>query len=235
MGTNLSFSTARLFTWKQDWFQFSAALSKLLALLEQQCRASQPFFFVDHLRKFSSQSILAGVAAVTHSDRVVPASGGHRLDVCGAGAAHALSTRPAVVLGHHCSEGFGALVALSDVVVRHPVVWPSHVFHKTWRNSRFSGYGFNERINIHIWTDHSVKLHNIIYTGADVNHFTRYQASLMFMVWISKQILNNSWRMDSFRPLDVYLCQTFLAGEPSSQSGPVVQSSHLPLTDFRVN
>lgn len=81
----------------------------------------------------SSQTIRAGVAAVTHSDWVVPASGGHRLDVWGAGAAHTLPTCPAVVLRHCWSEGFGALVALGDVLVWHPVVWPSHAFHKTWR------------------------------------------------------------------------------------------------------
>lgn len=76
------------------------------------------------------------MAAVTHSDWVVPASGGHRPDVCGAGAAHTLSTGPAVVLGHGRSEGFGALVALGDVLVWHPVVWPSHIFHKTWGEGR---------------------------------------------------------------------------------------------------
>lgn len=89
-----------------------------------------------HFEKFSwlkksSQAISAGVAAVTHSDWVVPASGGHRPDVCGAGAAHTLSTGPAVVLGHYRSEGFGALVALGDILVWYPVVWPSHIFNKT--------------------------------------------------------------------------------------------------------
>ena len=78
-----------------------------------------------------SQSIGAGVAAVTHSDRVVPASGGHGPDVCGAGVTHALSTGSAVVLGHGCSEDLGALVALGDVLVRNPVVGPSHILHKT--------------------------------------------------------------------------------------------------------
>ena len=125
------------------------------------------------------------MAAVAHSDRAVPAPGGHGLVVCGAGAAHALPTGPAVVLGHRWSEGFGALVALGDVLVRHPVVRPSHVFHKTCEertgqeivNSTFSAagavYGFYKHLQ------QSVKLHHIIYTGADVNHFT---GSLMFMV-----------------------------------------------------
>lgn len=88
-----------------------------------------------HFEKFSwlegLQAIRAGVAAVAHSDWVIPASGGYRLDMCGAGTAHALSAGPAVVLGHHRSEGFGALVALGDVVVWHPVVWSSHILHKT--------------------------------------------------------------------------------------------------------
>lgn len=73
------------------------------------------------------------MAAVTHSDWVVPASGGDGLDMCGAGTTHTLPAGPAVVLGHCWSEGFGALVALGDVLVWHPVVWPSHIFHETER------------------------------------------------------------------------------------------------------
>lgn len=71
------------------------------------------------------------MAAVTHPDRVVPASGGHGPDVSGAGATHTLSTGSAVVLGHCWSEGLGALVALGDILVWNPVVRPSHVLHKT--------------------------------------------------------------------------------------------------------
>lgn len=82
-------------------------------------------------KKKGSQTICAGMAAVTHSDWVVPASRGHGSDVCGAGTAYTLATGPAVMLGHCRSERFGALVALSDVLVWHPVVWPGHVFHKT--------------------------------------------------------------------------------------------------------
>lgn len=78
-----------------------------------------------------SQGVRAGVTTVTHSDRVVPASRGHGLVVCGAGPAHALPTGPAVVLRHGWGERFGALVARGDVLVRHPVVWPSHVLHET--------------------------------------------------------------------------------------------------------
>lgn len=70
------------------------------------------------------------MAAVAHPDRVVPAAGGHGLDASGALAAHALSAGPAVVLGHDGREGLGALVALGDVLVRHPVVRPSHVLHE---------------------------------------------------------------------------------------------------------
>lgn len=90
----------------------------------------------EHFEKFAwwkrSQAVCAGVTAVTHSDRVVPTSRGHGLVVCGAGPANALPTGPAVVLRHGWSERFGALVALGDVLVWHPVVWPSHVLHETW-------------------------------------------------------------------------------------------------------
>lgn len=53
--------------------------------------------------------------------------------MCGAGAAHALPARSTVVLGHDRSEGFGALMALSDVLVGDPVVGSRHFFHKTER------------------------------------------------------------------------------------------------------
>lgn len=68
-------------------------------------------FFVNHLRRTEcnvqsapglkwSQTVRASVAAVANSNWVVPASGGHRPGLCGAGAAHTLSTGPAVVLVH---------------------------------------------------------------------------------------------------------------------------------------
>lgn len=79
----------------------------------------------------ASVCVGAGEAAVAHSDRVVPASGGHGFDVCGTGATHPLATGPAVVLGHGCSEGFGALMTLDDVLIRHPVIWSSHVLYET--------------------------------------------------------------------------------------------------------
>lgn len=78
-----------------------------------------------------SQAFSVSVAAVTHSDRVVPAPGGNGSDVAGAGPTHTLSTGPAVVLGHGCCEGFGALVTLSNVLVWYPVVWPGYILHKT--------------------------------------------------------------------------------------------------------
>lgn len=90
-----------------------------------------------------SQSIRAGVAAVAHPDRVVPAPGGHRPDVRGAGAAHTLSTGPAVVLGHGWSERLGALVALGDILVWYPVVRPGHLLHKI-----LSGWGWAQKVNI---------------------------------------------------------------------------------------
>jgi len=91
-----------------------------------------PVFILSFIPSFfySSQAALAAVASVTHPDRVVPASRGHGLDAGGARPAHALTARPAVVLGHGRGEGLGALVALGDVVVRHPVVGPSHVLHE---------------------------------------------------------------------------------------------------------
>lgn len=73
--------------------------------------------------------VVAGVAAVTHSNWVVPAPGWHTHEVRGAWAAHTLPTHPAVVLGHGRGEGLGALVTLGDVLVGHPVVWPSDVLH----------------------------------------------------------------------------------------------------------
>lgn len=78
-----------------------------------------------------SQTVGASVAAVTHSDWVVPASRGHWAALRGAGAAHALSARPAVVLGDGRGEGLGAVVALRDVLVGHPVVGTSNVLHET--------------------------------------------------------------------------------------------------------
>lgn len=78
-----------------------------------------------------SQGVSAGEATVTHSDGVVPASGGHGFDVCGTGATHALPAGPAVVLGHGCREDSGALMAPGDVLIRNPVIRSSHVFHKT--------------------------------------------------------------------------------------------------------
>lgn len=78
-----------------------------------------------------SQAVRASVAAVTDSDRVVPASRGHRPGLCGAGAAHALSAGPAVVLGNGRGESLGAEVALRDVVVGNPVVGTSNVLHET--------------------------------------------------------------------------------------------------------
>lgn len=79
-----------------------------------------------------SQAVRASVAAVTDSDWVVPASRGHRPGLCGAGAAHALSAGPAVVLGNGRGESLGAVVALRDVLVGNPVVGTSNVFHETW-------------------------------------------------------------------------------------------------------
>jgi len=78
-----------------------------------------------------SQAVCAGVAAVTHSDWMVPASRRHRLVVCGAGTADTLPTGPAVVLRHGWGKGFGALIALGDVLVWDPVVWSSHILHET--------------------------------------------------------------------------------------------------------
>lgn len=103
--------------------------------LEQQYQDSQcsSESSEEDRRKTRSQGVCTGVATVTHPDRVVPASGRHRPAVCGAGTTHPLPTGPAVVLGHDWSEGFRALVALGDVLVGYPVVWPSHVLHKTER------------------------------------------------------------------------------------------------------
>lgn len=78
-----------------------------------------------------SQGFRAGEAAVTHSDGVVPASGGHGFDVCGTGATHSLPAGPTVVLGHGCCEGLGALMAPGDVLIWNPVVRSSHIFYKT--------------------------------------------------------------------------------------------------------
>lgn len=80
-----------------------------------------------------SQALCASMAAVTYSDWVVPAPGGNRPDVAGAGATHTLSTGPAVVLRHGCCEDFRALVALGDVLVWYPVVWPGYILHKTYK------------------------------------------------------------------------------------------------------
>lgn len=77
-----------------------------------------------------SQALGAGVAAVTHPDRVVPAPGGNGPEVAGAGPAHTLSTGPAVVLGHGRCEAFRALVTLGNVLVWYPVVRPGDVLHK---------------------------------------------------------------------------------------------------------
>lgn len=70
------------------------------------------------------------MAAVTDSDRVVPAPGGNGPDVAGAGATHTLSAGPAVVLRHGYCEDLRALVALGDVLVWYPVVWPGDILHK---------------------------------------------------------------------------------------------------------
>lgn len=78
-----------------------------------------------------SQALCASMAAVTYSDWVVPAPGGNRPDVAGAGTTHTLSTGPAVVLRHGCCKDFRALVALGDVLVWYPVVWPGCILHKT--------------------------------------------------------------------------------------------------------
>lgn len=71
------------------------------------------------------------MASVADPDRVVPAPRWDGLDVCGAGTAHALATGPAVVFRHGRGEGLGTLVALDDILVRYPVVWPSNALHET--------------------------------------------------------------------------------------------------------
>lgn len=89
------------------------------------------------------------MAAVTDSDWVVPASRGHGPCLCGAGAAYALSTGPAVVLGHGRGESLGAAVALRDVLVRNPVVGTSNVLHETCDSvngiGRLSSSGTNRK------------------------------------------------------------------------------------------
>lgn len=175
----------------------SSALCPSSASSRSSSTGTHSVFIVDHLRKtkctlrgsglIKSQSICAGVAAVAHPDRVVPAPGGHRPDVRGAGAAHTLSTGPAVVLGHGWSERLGALVTLGDLLVWNPVVGPGHLLHKTLIGGGGGTKGkYKSKVFIgdHRWLllDHkqTIKLH-IICTQAGVNH-SGGRASLMFMV-----------------------------------------------------
>lgn len=69
---------------------------------------------------------------------MVPATRGHGAALSRAATTHPLTTRAAVVLGHARAERLGTLVALSDLVVRNPVVGSSHSLYETCRDDEMT-------------------------------------------------------------------------------------------------
>lgn len=71
------------------------------------------------------------IAVKADSDRMVPASRRDSPAVMGALVTEALSTGPAVVLGKLDAELLSAVVAVQDLVVRHPVCRPCRILYQT--------------------------------------------------------------------------------------------------------
>lgn len=71
------------------------------------------------------------IAVKADSDRMVPASRRDSPAVMGALVTEALSTGAAVVLGELDAELLPAVVAVQDLMVRHPVRWPGCILYQT--------------------------------------------------------------------------------------------------------
>lgn len=63
---------------------------------------------------------------------MVPTTRGDGPAVMGALITEALSAGSAVVLGELDAELFAAVVAVQDLMVRHPVGWPGSIFHQAY-------------------------------------------------------------------------------------------------------
>lgn len=70
------------------------------------------------------------IAVEADSDWMVPAARGDGPPVMGALVTEALSTGSAVVFGELDAELLAAVVAVQDLMVRHPVGWPGSIFHQ---------------------------------------------------------------------------------------------------------
>lgn len=76
------------------------------------------------------------IAVKADTDWVVPASRGDGSAVMGTLIAEALATGPAVMFGKLYAEFLSTIVAVQDLMVRHPIGWPGSIFHKTYNRER---------------------------------------------------------------------------------------------------
>lgn len=72
------------------------------------------------------------IAVEADSDWMVPATRGDSPAVMGALVAEALSASSAVVFGELDAELLAAVVAVQDLMVRHPVGRPGGIFHQAY-------------------------------------------------------------------------------------------------------